>query len=159
MLDMSGGPGWGYATGPTIDDMPVGAGPNAPTRGQVYDRGMGQIAAAYQVLIEAGADVQDARGILPTNILTNICMKINMRNFIDLAKKRSSARVQDEYRSVVEGMKAEVLRVHPWTEVFMNRTADVAAMELQEMITQSMTVSNEMKINMIKKLDQIRKDM
>lgn len=160
VLDMSSGPGWDYATGPTIDDNGLGRsmGPSAMTRKDRYDQGMRLVADVYKDLIESGAAVQDARGILPTNILTNICMKLNMRSFIDLVKKRSSARVQDEYRSVIEAMKAEVYRVHPWISIFMDRTADVAASDLQDKIM-SLGLTTGEKTDMIKLLDLIKKEL
>lgn len=148
VLNVSEGLGWEYATGPTIE--------RKSSAKAKYDAGMRMIAQVYRDLIADGVAIQDARGILPTNILTNICMKINMRNFVDLAKKRSSARVQDEYRSVIEAMKAEVLRVHPFTTIFMERTADVAALELQEMIMNNVHIAEDTKTFMIKKLDRIR---
>lgn len=167
VLDMGSGPGWSYATGPTIDNTPCvdyDVGMPDSSKVEVYRSAMEDIDHAYKRLIASGVAVQDARGLLPTNILTNICMKLNMRNFIDLAKKRSSSRVQDEYRSVIEEMKARVLEVHPWTAVFMNRTADVAARELQDAIDGlgnpgKGVISEDQRIMMIKLLDQIRKEL
>lgn len=118
--------GWDYATGPTIEE-------DAPRRAR-YHKVMGEIAAGYEELIAMGAKPEDARGILPTNILTNICMKMNLRTFVDLCRKRGSARTQDEYRHVVEQMKAEALRVHPWLELFLARTVDKAINDLEQML-------------------------
>lgn len=127
VLDVSEGPGWSYLTGPTIERDKI--------LSTMYDGCMGHIADLYKFLIRHGATIEDARGILPTNILTNIVMKINMRNFVDLIYKRSSPRVQGEYRSVLEGMKASVLEVHPWMNLFIDRTFDRAARDLDEKIS------------------------
>ena len=62
---------------------------------------------------------EDARGILPTNIATNICAKFNLRAFVDLAKSRTGGRTQNEYQQVVKAMCDEVLKVHPWAEKFL----------------------------------------
>lgn len=77
------------------------------------------IKSVYRQLIELGLPVEDARGVLPTNIATNICAKFNLRAFVDLAKSRTGGRTQNEYQQVVNAMCDEVLRVHPWAEKFM----------------------------------------
>jgi len=73
----------------------------------------------YAKLIENGAAVEDARGVLPTNIATNIVCKFNLRTFVDLAKARTGGRTQGEYQKVINAMVDEVLRVHPWAEKFL----------------------------------------
>lgn len=79
----------------------------------------GQIRDTYNALIAAGLPAEDARGILPTNIATNIVAKFNLRAFVDLAKARSGGRTQGEYQSVVRAMVDAVLAVHPWAERFL----------------------------------------
>ena len=74
---------------------------------------------AYNQLLECGQTAEDARGILPTNISTNIVCKFNLRTFVDLAKARTGGRTQSEYQKVVNAMVDEVLRVHPWAEKFL----------------------------------------
>ena len=77
------------------------------------------IRQAYTQMIEMGIPAEDARGILPTNIATNICAKFNLRAFVDLAKSRTGGRTQNEYQKVMNAMVDEVLRVHPWAEKFL----------------------------------------
>lgn len=74
---------------------------------------------AYNQLLECGQTAEDARGILPTNISTNIVCKFNLRTFVDLTKARTGGRTQSEYQKVVNAMVDEVLRVHPWAEKFL----------------------------------------
>lgn len=74
---------------------------------------------AYRALIGLGQAAEDARGVLPTNIATNIVCKFNLRTFVDLAKSRTGGRTQSEYQRVVNAMVDEVLRVHPWAEKFL----------------------------------------
>lgn len=62
---------------------------------------------------------EDARGVLPTNIATNIVCKFNLRTLSELAKSRSGGRTQGEYQKVVTAMVDEVLRVHPWAARFL----------------------------------------
>jgi flavin-dependent thymidylate synthase len=77
------------------------------------------IRLGYNKLIELGLPAEDARGILPTNISTNIVAKFNLRAFVDLAKSRTGGRTQGEYQKVMNAMVDEVLDVHPWAEKFL----------------------------------------
>ncbi len=138
--------GWNYATGPTIAERPI-------LKSQ-YDAEMVAIADIYEELIASGAAIEDARGILPTNILTNIVMKLNMRNFVDLVRKRSSPRVQGEYRAVLEAMKREVMDIHPWTSLFVDRTFERAAKDLDAEI--AAMEDREQATRMLKLVDQLR---
>lgn len=87
---------------------------------------MRQIASTYQYYAEAGVPKQDCRGVLPTNVYTNIIAKMNLRTFADIVGKRENLRAQDEYAAeVVPAMKKLVLGVHPWVQQFISpvRTA------------------------------------
>jgi flavin-dependent thymidylate synthase len=144
ILDVSEGMGWDYLTGPSItDDI-------TPD----YHKVMYDIGIAYKSMIKKGAKIEDARGVLPTNILTNIVMKINMRNFVDLIHKRSSPRVQAEYRDVLSLMEDVVLEVHPWMDMFISRTFDVAAHDLDAEIAE--IEDTEKRTRMMKLVDQMR---
>jgi flavin-dependent thymidylate synthase len=85
----------------------------------IYDDCMGQINRAYARLLDAGAKPEDARGVLPTNIHTNIIAQYNLRSFADLVKKRTSLRAQSEYREFMELAVTAVLDVHPWARPFI----------------------------------------
>lgn len=74
---------------------------------------------AYADAIRHGAPVEDARGILPTNIATNIVCKFNLRTMSELAASRTGGRTQGEYQRVVGAMCDAVLAVHPWAERFL----------------------------------------
>lgn len=80
---------------------------------------LGFIKDAYADAIAHGAAVEDARGILPTNIATNIVCKFNLRTMAELAASRTGGRTQGEYQRVVNAMCDEVLRVHPWAQQFL----------------------------------------
>lgn len=75
---------------------------------------------AYRDLLKLGQPVEDARGILPTNIATNIVCKFNLRTMVELVRSREGGRTQDEFQQVVRAMADEVLRVHPWAAQFMH---------------------------------------
>lgn len=138
---------WTYETGPTIKgDI---------DREVVYDYGMRTIGHCYKELLMQGAKIEDARGLLPTNIHTNICFHINMRNFISLTRKRVSARVQDEYHRVMDACVIEVEKVFPWFYIFYKNDEMKAYKDLQDIILAS-KLSQEEKTEIYKKLDIIR---
>lgn len=76
------------------------------------------IRESYEGLINLGQPVEDARGILPTNIATNIVCKFTLRTMAELARSRSGGRTQGEYQKIVLAMIEQVLAVHPWAEKF-----------------------------------------
>lgn len=92
---------------------------NNPGAKAQIDTALDAIKLAYNNLLDMGFPAEDARGILPTNIATNIICKFNLRTFADLCASRTGGRTQGEYRDVVNAMAAEVLAVHPWTEQFL----------------------------------------
>jgi thymidylate synthase (FAD) len=81
-----------------------------------YQRTMLEINEGYKDLIELGARQQDARGVLPTNIHTNILFKVNLRALSDMLTVRLCLRAQGEFRVVAKRMKEEVVSVHPWAD-------------------------------------------
>lgn len=139
--------GWTYGVGPTIEE--------SETRTERYKDTMREIAAAYDELIEDGAKIEDARGVLPTNIHTNIVAKFSLRTLSEVARKRASSRTQGEYREVMGLMLAAVIDVHPWARLFLERTFDVAAGELEDKIRRFVPEGSK-QIEMIKLIDQMR---
>jgi len=79
-----------------------------------YGDAMSVIKNSYKKLISFGVNQQDARGILPTNILTNILFGGNLRSISEMISSRLCFRTQNEFREVVKKMRSEVLKVHPW---------------------------------------------
>lgn len=144
VLDVSG---FDYVTGPTIDDD--------FSRREVYKDTMAEINRNYQQLIGLGAKIEDARGLLPTNICTNIVASFNLRTICELVRKRSSSRTQNEYRAVLDAMKAEVIRVHHWADMFLERDFDKAAGELEDDI-RALNLPESHKVRMVKLVDQMR---
>ena len=144
--------GWDYLTGPSIESADK-------TWKAHYDQTMGQIDSSYRQMIDAGIKIEDARGILPTNILTNIVAKFDLRTFSDTQRKRASSRTQGEYRDVMDAMRAEVIRVHPWATMFLERTFDKAAAELEGEISELKRnghLSDVGGTHLIKLIDQMR---
>jgi len=82
-------------------------------RGQ-YDWTMDVIAEQYTRLTRRGVKPEDARGLLPTNILTNIIFKANLRTLHDMALKRLCVKAQGEFQDVMKAITREVTAIHPW---------------------------------------------
>lgn len=118
--------GFDYGTGPSIDCHDY--------LKYQYDKMMTAINNLYSWLIDNGAEIQDARGILPTNIHTNIVAKFNLRTMAEMASKRSSPRTQGEYRDVLDMMIDEILKVHPWAALFLKNKKIDAAKQLDDFI-------------------------
>jgi thymidylate synthase ThyX len=70
----------------------------------------------YGDMIDDGVDVQDARGILPTAVHTNIFVKANLRTLSQMAELRFCKRAEGEYQNVFKEMVKAVLAIHPWAE-------------------------------------------
>jgi flavin-dependent thymidylate synthase len=83
-----------------------------------FDWAMFHINEAYRVMLDRGVKAQDARGVLPTNVLTNIVFKANLRTLHEMALKRLCVRTQGEFQDVVWALIAAVVEVHPWAEPF-----------------------------------------
>lgn len=84
-----------------------------------YHGAMRMILEGYRKLRELGVPTEDARGVLPTNVSTNIIAKFNLRTMADLAGKRDNLRAQGEYTEVYKEMGSLVQQVHPWTTAFL----------------------------------------
>jgi flavin-dependent thymidylate synthase len=87
----------------------------------IYENCMKLINKAYQEL-RAYVPAEDARGILPTNIHTNIVAKFNLRTLHETAKSRLSPRAQGEYQEIFKKMVECIVEVHPWAEPFLTPT-------------------------------------
>jgi flavin-dependent thymidylate synthase len=85
----------------------------------VYDWTMQRIDEGYTLLTELGVDAQDARGVLPTNILTNIVFKANLRTLHDMALKRLCVKTQGEFQDVFIKLINVVIDTHYWAEPFL----------------------------------------
>lgn len=93
-----------------------------------WDNATELLALVYQNMINEGVPAQDARGILPQAVHSNIIAKFNLRALADLIGKRENLRAQGEYANVAGAMKTLVLAIHPWARYFLvpERTATPA---------------------------------
>jgi len=88
--------------------------------------------AAYEEQLEHGCAMQDARGILPMNTLTNIVARYNLRALVDVVTARKSARTQNEYAVVIRAMERAVLKAWPWAAPFFTPNYATAIAMLDE---------------------------
>lgn len=136
-----------YITGPSIE--------NNPRLKSLYDTMMGIINQYYKRLISAGAKIEDARGILPTNISTNIIAKFNLRALSQMMMSRASNRTQDEYRQVLDAMYAAVVEAEPWCASFLRSSKYDDLKRLESAIIDSYE-GTEMCTQLLKLIDKVR---
>jgi thymidylate synthase (FAD) len=82
----------------------------------IYDATMSQTQENYNLLLKHGVNVQDARGVLPMNICTNIIVGANLRSLSNLMETRLCVRAQGEFQMAAMLMRNLVADVHPWAE-------------------------------------------
>lgn len=135
-----------YVTGPSVDKMRYSGALYAMTMEEIQDR--------YRKLLANGVAIEDARGILPTNICTNIIACFNLRTLAEMAKSRTGGRTQGEYQDVMRAMIAAVIVVHPWAEQFLFPDMAKRIRELEEIANE---LPQDKKIAALKIIDQIKK--
>jgi flavin-dependent thymidylate synthase len=120
----------------------------------VYAASVRGVLEAYKTSVGIGESLEDARGLLPMNTCCNLMAKYNLRSVVDLLRARDSMRVQGEYRDIAVQMKAEILKVWPWSEPFF-RPKEEKAIGLIESV--AARLSGEDKILLAKAADLIKK--
>jgi thymidylate synthase (FAD) len=125
--------------------------------GEVVERHNLETKGVYEDLIEMAVPAEDARSILPTNIATNIVVKMNLRTFSELVKSRTGGRTQGEYQAVVSAMADEVLRVHPWAEKFFFKDGRDYFAEIEAFAEEQFGGDLVTKGKLLKIVDQMRK--
>ena len=84
-----------------------------------YEAAGKYVMSEYTDLIQSGMPIQDARGLLPTNVSTSIIVKLNLRTLHDMGLLRLCTRTQGEYQRVFKEMLALVVKAHPWAAQFI----------------------------------------
>ena len=80
----------------------------------VIERTVDNVLATYDSLLEMSCPTEEARSILPTNILTLISFRMTYRGLVDMAEVRFCSQAQGEFREVMEAIKLEVAKVSPY---------------------------------------------
>lgn len=137
---------FGFVTGPSIvTDEQKG----------IYEGCMKVINDAYHMLIKSGVEIEDARGLLPTNIETNIVAKFNLRALSQMMLSRASNRTQSEYREVLDAMYEAVVRSEPWCGEFLRSTKYDDLKRLESAILDRYE-GTEMCTTLLKIIDKVR---
>lgn len=103
----------------------------------MWDNCITYIGETYSELIRLGATVEQARGLLPRNIRTNIVVKMNLRTLTEVLHSRISPRNLGEYRDVAVAMRDAILAAHPWAAVFVEQTKDKVIADLEREIAEA----------------------
>lgn len=139
--------GFDYIIGPSIA--------NDEHLNSVYTNMMEDINNTYNYLISKGAEIEDARGILPTNICTNIMAKFNLRSLSKMMASRASERTQGEYRQVVDAMYKECVEKWPWVAPFLRDHKDYALKQLESIIHDQYD-GTDLLVQYLKLIDMVR---
>lgn len=122
-----------------------------------YNDCMKGIQKYYDSLIDVDdIAVEDARGILPTNIHTNIIAQFNLRTVSEMARSRTGKRTQDEYREVMDQMINCVTAEHPWVHPFLFPVPRKNFKLLEDAID-DMAIDQSKRYDLHKALDKMRK--
>lgn len=87
---------------------------------KLYDGAVLNTLHTYQALTLDGVAAGDARGVVPSSVLTSITVKTNLRTMAGTAETRLCFRTQGEYQAVFRLMKEAAVEVYPWVEDFLN---------------------------------------
>lgn len=121
----------------------------------MVDATNGIIQGSYAKMVAGGIPIEDARGILPTNIATNIVAKFTLRTLSELCKSRTGGRTQSEYQKVANKMADEVIKVHPWTEMFLFQAGRDHYNDLESFAAAKLSGTD--KAELLKIVDKMRK--
>lgn len=139
--------GFQYITGPSIERNDEAL--------TIYNTVMTVINSAYKEMIKLGVKEEDARGILPTNICTNIMAKFNLRTLSQMMASRASTRTQSEFREVVDAMYEQCVTKWPWVAPFLRDHKHYALSQLEGIIHDRYDGTNDL-IPYLKLIDIIR---
>lgn len=92
-----------------------------------YTASLRRSLVAYETAIADGMHQEDARGLLPMHMSSNLVVKFNLRSLAELCRKRSSIRVQGEYNEVVRQMRALLIDQWPWVAPFFDMKEELAS--------------------------------
>ena len=86
-----------------------------------WERGIRRLRDDYRALIAAGVPAEDARGILPTNILTRVHYKTTLRGLAEHAGMRLCSQAQYEWKEVWQQIISAILGYGPVSESWQQR--------------------------------------
>ena len=77
---------------------------------ELYHEVMLNIEDDYDLLLRNGFTIEEARGVLPLNIYSNISMAGNLRAVVAMISSRLCNKVQGEFKTIAKMMKEEIAR-------------------------------------------------
>jgi flavin-dependent thymidylate synthase len=89
---------------------------------------------SYREAIAEGVPNEDARGLLPMHVASNLVVQFNLRSLTELCRKRSSLRVQGEYNEVVRQMRALLTAMWPWSAPFFEPKEAIASSVIEDVV-------------------------
>ncbi len=106
--------------------------------------------------------MEDARGLLPTNINTNIVARYDLRTMAGIAQSRTGGRTQGDYMDIANQMVDEILKVMPWAEKFLFKSDRDLFKNLETLIERIRQDSddrfgNKLVMDSLKDIDKLRK--
>lgn len=130
-----------------------------PSAASLWNNCIASIKHTYRGMQKLGIPNQDCRGLLPTNVHTNIISKMNLRTLADIIAKRKNLRAQGEYGAIAAAMEKVVLETMPWTKPFLDpeRTRTPALDKLLVTMLGSSSPVDKPEINAaLKELDNLK---
>lgn len=107
----------------------------------------------YERAINMGIHQEDARGLLPMHMSSNLVVSYNLRALTDLCRKRSSMRVQGEYNEVVRQMRELLIGIWPWSEPFFAPKEELASAIIEEVAAE---LPRELRLKLAKAADLLK---
>ena len=107
----------------------------------------------YGTALDMGMHQEDARGLLPMHMSSNLVVQFNLRSLTELCRKRSSMRVQGEYNEVVRQMREAIIAVWPWSAPFFEPKECIASKIIEEVAAE---LPRELKLKLAKAADLIK---
>lgn len=101
---------------------------------------------SYQELVDNGAKLEDARGVLPVNLNCNLIAKYNLRMLVDLVQKRESYRAQGEFNVVAREMREALVEMWPWAALFLRPKNELAKAAVDDLKASIRTGVDESKV-------------
>jgi flavin-dependent thymidylate synthase len=87
----------------------------------VWDKAVAHITGAYLALVNGGIPAEDARGLMPTNIGTQIHYKTTLRGLVEHSGLRLCSQAQDEWKEVWRAIIPALLGYGPEAERWQQR--------------------------------------
>ena len=124
-----------------------------------FDRIVGAALFGYGELVDSGAKLEDARGVLPMNTTCNLVAKYNLRALSDVIKARKSLRAQGEYNDIALKMESLAVERWPWVAPFFVSDHQVAIDTLETVAKQlGIIVGSGPGWSIAKAIDLLRKE-